>query len=162
MLKPDTEGTLAPVLIFGYGNPARGDDGLGPQFVELMQPMQKHAQFDTVTDYQLQVEHALDLENRQQVIFVDASISAAAPFEFTQVLPTRDNSYTSHAMTPAALLAVYEQVCDQALPDAELLSIRGYDFELGKPISARAQSNLLQAAGFLQNVLNSPADMDSA
>ena len=152
---------LAPVLIFGYGNPARGDDGLGPRFVELIQSMQKHANFDTITDYQLQVEHALDLVHRQQVIFVDASVSTAAPFEFTQVLPSRDTSYTSHAMTPAALLAVYEQVCDQALPDARLLCIRGYDFQLDKPISPRAQRNLVQAAGFLQNLLNSSGGVGS-
>ena len=157
MLRPPTEGTLAPVLIFGYGNPARGDDGLGPRFVELMQSMRKHAHFDTITDYQLQVEHALDLMHRKQVIFVDASVSAANPFEFTPVLPSRDNSYTSHAMTPAALLAVYERVCDQALPQARLLSIRGYAFELGKPISPRAQTNLDQAARFLRELLGVPA-----
>ena len=147
-------------MIFGYGNPARGDDGLGPRFVELMQLTQANTKVEAVTDYQLQVEHSLDLVHRRQVIFVDASVSAAAPFEFTRLTPTRDNSYTSHAMTPDALLAVYEEVCDLALPDARLLSIRGYEFELGKPISARAQSNLDQAAGFLQKLLDAPADMD--
>lgn len=160
MLNPMPGQALAPILIFGYGNPARGDDGLGPRFVELIQPMRERVQFDTITDYQLQVEHALDLVHRQQVIFVDASVSGAAPFEFTRVLPSRDTSYTSHAMTPAALLAVYEQVCDQALPEARLLSIRGYAFELGSPISARAGINLDQAAGSLRELLNTPVDMD--
>jgi hydrogenase maturation protease len=161
LLNGPSEGNLAAVLIFAYGNPARGDDGLGPRFIELMQPVQEHAQFDTITDYQLQVEHSLDLLHRRQVIFVDASVSATAPFEFTPVLPSRDNSYTSHAMSPAALLAVYEQVCDQALPDTSILSIRGYEFELGTPISARAQINLDQAARFLLELLIS-ADMDKA
>ncbi len=151
---------LAPVLIFGYGNPARGDDGLGPRFIELIKPWQERAQFDTLTDYQLQVEHSLDLEHRRQVIFIDASVSAAAPFEFSPVLPARDDSYTSHAMSPAALLAVYEQVCDQALPRAHMLSIRGYEFELGTPISARAQNNLDHAVGFLQQLLNNSRDME--
>lgn len=157
-----SEETLAPVLIFGYGNPARGDDGLGPRFVELMLSTQEQAKFDVITDYQLQVEHSLDLVHRQQVIFVDASVSATAPFEFTRLVSAKDNSYTSHAMTPPALLAVYEQVCAQALPDARLLSIRGYEFELGKPISAKAQFNLDQAARFLQKLLNIPADREKA
>ena len=153
MLKAMPGEALAPVLIFGYGNPARGDDGLGPRFVELMQLAQARTRFEAITDYQLQVEHSLDLLHRRQVIFVDASISATAPFEFTRLVSARDNSYTSHAMTPPALLAVYEQVCAQALPDARLLSIRGYEFELGKPISAKAQFNLDQAARFLQKLL---------
>ena len=107
----------------------------------------------TLTDYQLQVEHSLDLEQRQQVIFIDASVSSPAPFEFSPVLPARDDSYTSHAMSPAALLAVYEQVCERALPTAHILSIRGYEFELGTPISDRAQNNLDQAVRFLQELL---------
>ena len=155
------EQALAPVLIFGYGNPSRGDDGLGPRAVELLLPGQQQAQFNTVTDYQLQVEHSLDLENRKQVIFVDASVSASTPFTFNPVLPSRDNSYTSHAMTPSALLAVYEQVCGDALPDARLLSIRGYEFELGSPISARAQINLDRAVRFLRKFLDNPAALDS-
>lgn len=153
MLRQPIEGTLAPVLIFGYGNPARGDDGLGPRVVELMQSGQEPAQFDAITDYQLQVEHSLDLVHRRRVIFVDASVSAAAPYEFTPVLPARDNSYTSHAMSPAAVLAVYEQVCDQALPETNVLSIRGYEFELGSPISAVAGENMRHAVRFLRQLL---------
>ncbi len=149
-----TKGSLAPVLLLGYGNPSRGDDGLGPQCIELIQCGQNSLPFDTITDYQLQVEHALDLEHRQRVIFIDASVSAPAPFEFTRVLPVKDDSYTSHAMSPAAVLAVYGQVCEQALPEANLLSIRGYEFELGMAISAGAQNNLHRAISFLQQWLN--------
>jgi len=153
LLKQPIEGTLAPVLIFGYGNPARGDDGLGPRVVELMQSGQERARFDAITDYQLQVEHSLDLVHRRRVIFVDASVSAAAPYEFTPVLPARDISYTSHAMSPAAVLAVYQQVCDQALPETNVLSIRGYEFELGSPISAAAGENMRHAVSFLRQLL---------
>lgn len=153
MLNLLTAETPAPVLIFGYGNPARGDDGLGPRFIELMEPCQEQASFDTLTDYQLQVEHSLDLQHRRQVIFIDASFSATAPFEFLPVLPARDDSYTSHAMSPAALLAVYARVCDRELPTASILSIRGYEFELGTPISAGAANNLALAVKFLQKLL---------
>lgn len=142
------------MLLLGYGNPARGDDGLGPKCLELIQSAHNESRFDTLTDYQLQVEHALDLTHRQQIIFIDANISVPAPFEFTQVLPARDDSYTSHAMSPAAVLAVYKQVCEQVLPEANLLSIRAYEFELGMPISAGAQNNLHQAVSFLRQFLN--------
>lgn len=153
MLNDPTEGTPAPVLIFGYGNPARGDDGLGSRVIELIQSGQEQAQFDAITDYQLQAEHSLDLVHRRQVIFIDASVSADAPFEFAPVLPARDDSYTSHAMSPAAVLAVYEQVCDQALPETNVLSIRGYEFGLGSPISTGAEENMQQAIRFLRQLL---------
>jgi len=145
----------AAVLLIGYGNPARGDDGLGPRCLELMQSGQQGHRVDTITDYQLQVEHALDLMHRRQVIFIDASITVGSAFRLTPVHPARDNSYTSHAMSPAAVLAVYEQICDQALPEVNLLSIQGYEFEFGTPISARAQENLHQAVSFLRQLMGS-------
>ncbi len=57
---------------------------------------------DLLTDYQLQIEHAVDLERRECVLFVDASVSATAPYEFYRLQAERDSSYTTHAMSPVA------------------------------------------------------------
>ena len=48
------------VLVFGWGNPSRGDDALGPLFVDAVEAM-KLPGVECLTDFQLQVEHALDL-----------------------------------------------------------------------------------------------------
>jgi len=140
---------VRPVLVFAWGNPSRGDDALGPALLDLLETRQRETaelgHVELITDYQLQVEHALDLQGRERVLFIDASVSAQAPYVLSVLLPERDSSYTTHAMSPAAVLAVYEQINDEPPPPAWLLSIRGYDFELGQPLSAQARSNLQEA-----------------
>jgi len=149
-----TQHPTNPNLIFTWGNPSRGDDALGPAMYDLLQNEDFNG-VDLLTDFQLQIEHAIDLEGRERVLFVDASTSASAPFEFLRIQPEQDASYTTHAMSPGAVLAVYEQINDHPPPPAYLLSIRGYAFELGQPLSAQARANLQdaceQACEFLNN-----------
>ena len=134
----------APDLVFGYGNPGRGDDALGPMFTECLRelPQFSSGELDLLTDFQLQPEHALDLRGRRRVLFVDASASGTAPFELRPLVPEPDASVFTHALAPGALLAVYGRI-EQAPPPASwVLGIRGHSFELGEPLSAPARSNL--------------------
>jgi hydrogenase maturation protease len=142
-----------PTLIFTWGNPSRGDDALGPAMYDLLQS-ENYNGVDLLTDFQLQIEHAIDLEGRERVLFVDASTSASAPFEFIRIQPEQDASYTTHAMSPQALLSVYRQVNGCAPPPAWLLSIRGYEFGLGLPLSTAANSNLLAAFNHIKSLLD--------
>lgn len=146
-----------PVLLLGYGNPARGDDGLGPALLEMIEADREQGRapdsFDTLTDYQLQIEHVLDMTKRRLVVFIDAGVSARTPFDYSRLQPCRDNSYTSHAMSPSALLAVYEKVCAEPLPAAFLLCIPGYQFDLGTSLSEQANEHLRQARGFVRELL---------
>jgi len=109
---------------------------------------------DVLTDFQLQIEHAIDLEHRERVLFVDASTSATAPFEIRPLEAERDASYTTHAMSPASLLSVYRQINRREPPPAWLLSIRGYEFGLGLPLSAQARQNLEAAFEYISALLN--------
>ncbi len=139
----------APTLIFGWGNPSRGDDALGPLFVEYFSALAaRHPEWGEVeclTDFQLQVEHALDLQGRRRVLFVDASLDAPAPCSLTRIEAARDNSFTTHAMSPQAVLKVYADIDDGAPPPCWLLAIRGKGFELGEPLSNVAAENLKAA-----------------
>jgi len=150
-----------PVLVLAWGNPSRGDDALGPALLDMLEIRQRErGEFDSVEllcDYQLQVEHALDLQGRERVLFVDASVSAQSPCELQQLQPEQDASYTTHAMSPAAVLAVYEQISDEPPPPAFLLSIRGYEFELGEELTAKACTNLQLACAQACDFLNNPA-----
>lgn len=143
----------APLLVFGWGNASRGDDALGPLFIERLRALALPG-VECLDDYQLQPEHALDLVGRQGVLFVDASAACRAPCEVTALQPQRDSSFSSHAMSPAALLQAYVDVHGQAPPPATLLAIRGERFGLGEPISEAAQAHLEAALswalGFLR------------
>ena len=144
---------MKPTLIFTWGNPSRGDDALGTEAYDLLQK-EDLADVDVLTDFQLQIEHAVDLENRERVLFIDASISATAPFEFYRLKPAQDDSYTTHAMSPESLLATYEKVNKATPPPAFMLSIRGYEFGLGLPMSAKATANLADAFVFIKQLVS--------
>ena len=130
-----------PLLVFGWGNPSRGDDALGPLFVERIEAMNLPG-VECLTDFQLQVEHALDLHGRRRILFVDASVAAAAPFVAAPIEAARDESFSTHAMTPQAVLQVYCDLEDDDPPPCWLLAIRGESFELGEAPGAAALRNL--------------------
>lgn len=138
-------------LAFGIGNPSRGDDALGPLFTERLEAWangtgrieaaELPVALTILTDFQCQVEHALDLRGIEVAFFVDASLSAAAPFELTPLRPLLDLTYSTHALSPACVLAVAEQL-GQTLPETWLLAIPGESFELGAPLGAKAERHL--------------------
>ena len=135
--------SVAPLLVFGWGNRSRGDDALGPMFVEQLRfALAADPRVEFLEDYQLQVEHALDLAGRRQVLFVDASLRCAAPCALTPVSPAQDASFTTHALSPGALLQVFRAVQGEAPPPCTLLAIRGERFELGEPPGPAALENL--------------------
>ena len=109
---------ISPTLVFGWGNPSRGDDALGPLFVEHFAALAaRHPEWGAVeclTDFQLQVEHALDLQGRQRVLFVDASLDAPAPCSLARIEAARDASFTTHAMCPQAVQWSSTQSCTSA------------------------------------------------
>jgi len=140
---------LAPILVFGWGNLSRGDDALGPLFVEkLRAALAGDPRVEFLEDYQLQIEHALDLAGRRQLLFVDASLGCAAPFEVTPLAPARDASFTTHALSPRALLQVFCDVQGETPPPCTLLAIRAERFELGEPPGPAALENLEAALGW--------------
>jgi len=144
--------TNKPVLIFTWGNPSRGDDALGTEIYDQLQQEDLEG-VDLLTDFQLQIEHVVDLEKRERVLFIDASASATAPFEFYRLNPVQDDSFTTHAMSPESLLATYIKVNQAEPPPAFMLSIRGYEFGLGLPMSDEANANLSEALKFIHLLL---------
>ncbi|OWW22135.1 hydrogenase maturation protease [Noviherbaspirillum denitrificans] len=149
---------IAPTLIIGYGNPSRGDDALGPMAVEaigkLAASRPEWGEVEVVTDFQLQIEFVTDLAGRERIVFIDAAASGIGPFSFAPLLPKQDASFTTHALSPATLLAVYRDFHDEDAPPAFLLGIRGYDFDLGIPLSPQAESNLSAAIGMIEDWLS--------
>ncbi|MDD5392749.1 MAG: hydrogenase maturation protease [Thiothrix sp.] len=132
---------VPPILLFGYGNPGRGDDALGVLLQDAI-TVQQLPGVECQTDMQLQVEHITDLEGREYVLFIDADVGCAEPYVLETLTAQQDGSYTSHAMSPAAVLHAFRQVYGKDAPPAYLLRIRGYSFELGEGISAQAAENL--------------------
>lgn len=139
------------LLILACGNPSRGDDALGPLLIERLgaEPDLDSRAVEILTDFQLQIEHLLDLARARSVIFVDAAMSGPEPFAYLPAQPEPAAAITTHALSPGALLHLYRGVMGRDPPEAAVLAIRGYEFELGEPLTPRAATNLEQALAFL-------------
>ena len=152
----------APLLVLGWGNLSRGDDALGPLCVAALReqlPDALQGQVEFLDDYQLQIEHALDLVGRQRVLLVDASLNCSAPFQVSQPKPALDTSFTSHALSPQALLQVYQDLQGEPPPPCTMLAIRGEQFELGLAPGAQALAHLASAVTWARQwLLNSHPD----
>ncbi len=148
-----------PLVVIGYGNPGRGDDALGPECLHRLMALQKlrpnWSAIELIEDLQLNPEHAVDLLDRELILFIDADVSCPPPFTFTRLQPARDTSYSTHVMSPAAVIHVYEEVYGRQAPPSFLLSLRGQNFELGAPMSANAETNLESACRFCEQLWES-------
>ncbi|TAL39957.1 MAG: hydrogenase maturation protease [Spirochaetes bacterium] len=142
-------------LVYGYGNPGREDDGLG---VELARRVEEAGIPGVACDsnYQLNVEDALEIAEYDAVVFADASVSCAEPFTFNGLEPAHEISFTTHAMLPGSVLALCEDLYGKK-PSSFILGIRGYSWEQREGLSAQAVSNLEKAFDFLLPLLRESA-----
>ena len=154
-LQGGTPARVAPRLVFAIGNASRGDDAIGPVLAEALRAEGWFAganagRAELIEVYQLQVEDALELQGRSEVLFVDAvrppAGTAAQEVSLSALQPAaRGTTAFTHALAPAALLEVYPRLCGTAPPPAALLAVAGCDFELGAPLSAAARDRLPRA-----------------
>lgn len=149
---------IAPVLIVAIGNESRGDDALGPLLLRKLhhELINRLDQFELLEEFQLQIEHATDLQGRQLILFIDAGINTPAPFDFYRIQADENAQLFSHSLTPEALLKVYTQLYLQASPATFVLCIRGDRFELGDELSPHAMENLEMAFEFSRKILQIP------
>jgi hydrogenase maturation protease len=158
--KPDRPASL---VVIGIGNPSRGDDAIGPLLVERLmarlarEPRDVGANIELIEDFQLQVEHALDLVGRVLVLFIDAGIATAPPYRFTEIGAAPSSaSHSTHALTPSQVLGCYRQVTGEAPPPAFALCVRGESFELGDDLSTAARRHCDAAFARLLALCRSP------
>jgi hydrogenase maturation protease len=134
--------SVAPVVVFACGNPSRGDDALGPLLLDQLQIWLDEEGladgFELISDFQWQIEHALDLVGRRLALFVDAGQQTPAPFAFRQVQACDSTITGTHALSPEAVLSVLVRISPQPVPPAFVLCVAGASFELGDGLSAAA------------------------
>lgn len=140
------------ILLLGFGNPARADDGLGPALAEIIEL--KNIPLVTVeVDYQLTIEDSAQVAEHDIVIFADASVNAPEPFSFESVKVKCSDSFSSHSVEPAAVLALAENLF-RSKAEGYILGIRGYEFDrFGAPLTEKAKVNLQKAVDFLEKLL---------
>lgn len=147
------------ILIYGYGNPGRQDDGLAAELIHKTEIWLEQHPCENITldaNYQLQVEDITVMHNKNLLIFVDASMEDEVEnFAFTTIEPDSQATFSMHAVAPAYLLDLCQKVYGTH-PPAFLLHIRGYEWKLNEEISAKALENLEKAWLALHYIIKDP------
>jgi hydrogenase maturation protease len=147
---------MAPVVVFAVGNPSRGDDAIGPVLCGRLEKWLENEgladQFELIEDFQLQIEHVLDLSGRQLALFIDAGVNTVAPYSFQRIEPAIGIAHTTHQLPPEAVLQVYLQTEGGEPPPAFVLCVSGEEFELGEPLTGAAERHVSEAFDLLQRL----------
>ncbi len=150
--------SIEPELtVFAWGNESRGDDAIGAVLAHRITSLE-HPAIEVVEDHQLHLEHVMDIRDGVPLLFVDASVAIDEGFRIEKLVPVRDESISTHAMSPSALLDLYESTLGKPAPAAWMLHVSGNSFELGEDISAVASAAIAEAWGFLELTFSQPAD----
>ena len=149
------------ILIYGYGNPGRQDDGLGNAFIEKLQEWTnkeglKGFEFDS--NYQLNIEDAAEIAEKDLVIFVDASTEEIEDFILTPVDESAKVAFTTHAASPGYIVKLCSDLFDKH-PASYLLHIKGYEWEFKEGLSEKAIINMEMALQDMKQKLKNPDDL---
>ncbi len=137
------------ILLIGYGNPGRGDDGLGPALAAEFEGLGL-GNVTVEIDYQLTVDHAALIAAHDVVVFADAMMGFADPFRLTEIGTALPETLGSHQVSPEAAMALARLLFGRA-PPGWTLAIAGEEFdEVKEGLSLRARDNLSLAVAFLQ------------
>jgi hydrogenase maturation protease len=140
------------VLVIGYGNPLRGDDGLGPHVAETL-AARGWPGVRVLTRHQLVPELAADLAGARWAVFVDARAGAAAPgVDVARITPGEAEAWTTHRADPRALLALARAVYGRA-PAAWWVTVVGREFGFGEGLSPAAREAARAAVARVEAIL---------
>jgi hydrogenase maturation protease len=142
---------MAQVLIIGYGNPLRGDDGLGWHAAQRCAAMLAPSPVNVVACHQLTPELAEPISQAGLVIFLDAD-TRGPPGQLSCrsiVAQPSEAGVFSHHLTPQTLLAC-AQVLYAGDPRAMVLSISGADFGYGECLSPAVRTALPELLQYVQ------------
>jgi hydrogenase maturation protease len=141
--------TRSRILVIGYGNPGRGDDGLGPALAAAIEALDL-PEVTVETDFQLTVDHAPLIAGHDLVVFADAAFGLSEPFRLTEIQAGAPLTLGSHQVSPEAALHLAWLLYAQA-PPGWTLAISGAEFgEIREGLSRVAQENLGLAVPYLE------------
>jgi hydrogenase maturation protease len=152
------------ILVYGYGNPGRQDDGLGIQLVEILEKWAKdqklgHVYFDS--NYQLNIEDAEVISNYDMVIFADASVEELADgITLTHLTGENELAFTTHSASPGYIVQLCSSVFDHC-PGSWLLHIKGCEWEFREGLTKEAKKNLDKALKLMKKILLQPELINS-
>jgi hydrogenase maturation protease len=131
---------LAKVLVFGYGNTLRGDDGVGWRVAEALSSAGLPGDIEVLTLHQLSPELAEPISRADAVVFVDAThVGEVGGVHCVDVSARADRAGFTHHFTPASMLELTQEMYGRA-PRGVVISICGESFDLSESFSPRVEA----------------------
>lgn len=139
------------ILIIGYGNPIRGDDGIGQAVIAEVEQWNL-ANVRSQSLHQLTPEMAAEMAEVETVIFVDAGLEGDS-VNITSLEPLPSDLFNwGHSLNPRSLLSL-TQFLYQKSPQAWLIAIPGENFELSETLSPKALNGIQEALKIIKNLI---------
>lgn len=137
------------ILIIGYGNEIRGDDGAGLRVAEAIEALHL-PRVRVVACHQLMPDLAEPLSEAGAVFFADAKPAAeGAAIEVFPVLPETKGGFSLHRGSPAGLLALAQALYGRC-PPAWCVAIPAVDFNLRETLTDTACRGVAAAVAAIQ------------
>jgi hydrogenase maturation protease len=132
---------MSRTLVIGYGNPLRGDDGLGWQVADCLAKVVADEKTKILAVHQLTPELAEPISNSDLVIFVDASYEGdPGSWRSEAIAPSSEISNAlAHYFTPVGLLG-YAYAIFKARPRSLLVSVAALTFDCGDKLSPKIET----------------------
>jgi len=144
------------IVIVGYGNPLRGDDGVGPEIARRLAAEIDDPEVHILIELQLRPELAELLSRAELAIFIDAS-SESQPGEVRVEevhLSEPEQSFT-HQFAPPMLLMT-AKVLYGRIARTYLVSIGGQNFGLSEGLSEAVKQGIPKAIQAVRQLLERP------
>jgi hydrogenase maturation protease len=140
----------AELLVIGYGNCLRHDDGVGPRVAEAIEELNLPG-VRTLVCQQLSPEHAEPVARARRVIFVDAAVDEMGGVKFRKLAPGETSQLMAHAADPRTVLALARDVFGHA-PEAWWLTIPAVKLGFGTDFSPEAEDGFRRAVEEIQRL----------
>ncbi len=141
------------LLVIGYGNTLRSDDGVGPRIAEAVGAW-RWPGVSTLICQQLSPEHADPISRADAVVFVDATVDAPNEVQLRPLEPNDSSQLMAHAADPRTMLALARDVFGHTTP-AWWLTIPAANLEFGETLSPVAQSGMATALERIRSLCHS-------
>ena len=123
------------VLLIGYGNSIRGDDGFGIEAAEHFRDKLKNQLIRVLTCQQLTPELASEMSKVDRVIMIDAARgNTAGLITVRKIEPENGVAAFTHEIQPSTLLEMSRELYGTC-PETFLVSVTGYSFEFSDKLS---------------------------
>ena len=137
-----------PLLIIGYGNTLRSDDGVGPKVAERIATLALPG-VQTLSCGLLTPELADPIAQAQVVVFVDAALDGSREVQLRKLAPTASSQIMAHAAEPGVLLALARDIFGHA-PNAWWLTIPIKSTAIGEEFSLMAMQGAARAIDMIK------------